>query len=152
MKPYFSQLVSIRINSITPLLPPFFCGSTAQYLACLPQYNIAFVCFKVLTHRIFLKASFTASSHLLLCVLTVILSEVFLQALTHDALWREVVSPSPHPQPGWPGLHMYDPHRQAGPAIPVGTGQLGTLGVPLPILPLLDRCMSPHLLFCLHSL
>jgi hypothetical protein len=32
-----------------------------------------------------------------------------------------VFSPAPYPQPGGPGLHMYDPQRQGGPAIPPGT-------------------------------
>jgi hypothetical protein len=33
-----------------------------------------------------------------------------------------VVSPMPNPQPGGPGLRIYDPRRQGGPAIPPGTG------------------------------
>jgi hypothetical protein len=33
-----------------------------------------------------------------------------------------IVSPAPNPQPGGPGLHIYDPRRQGGPAIPPGTG------------------------------
>jgi hypothetical protein len=32
------------------------------------------------------------------------------------------VSPAPNPQPGGPGLGIYDPRRQGGPAIPPGTG------------------------------
>jgi hypothetical protein len=32
-----------------------------------------------------------------------------------------IVSPAPNPQPGGPGLHIYDPRRQGGPAIPPGT-------------------------------
>jgi hypothetical protein len=33
-----------------------------------------------------------------------------------------IVSPAPNPQPGGPGLRIYDPQRQGGPAIPPGTG------------------------------
>jgi hypothetical protein len=33
-----------------------------------------------------------------------------------------IVSPAPNPQPGGPGLRIYDPRRQCGPAIPPGTG------------------------------
>jgi hypothetical protein len=33
-----------------------------------------------------------------------------------------IVSPAPNPQPGGPGLRIYDPRRQSGPAIPWGTG------------------------------
>jgi hypothetical protein len=33
-----------------------------------------------------------------------------------------IVSPAPNPQPGGPGLHIYDLWRQGGPAIPPGTG------------------------------
>jgi hypothetical protein len=33
-----------------------------------------------------------------------------------------IVSPAPNPQPGGPGLCIYDPRRQGGPAIPPGTG------------------------------
>jgi hypothetical protein len=33
-----------------------------------------------------------------------------------------IVSPAPNPQPGEPGLRIYDPRRQGGPAIPPGTG------------------------------
>jgi hypothetical protein len=33
-----------------------------------------------------------------------------------------IVSPAPNPQPGEPGLRIYDPRRQGGPAIPSGTG------------------------------
>jgi hypothetical protein len=32
-----------------------------------------------------------------------------------------IVSPAPNPHPG-PGLRIYDPWRQGGPAIPPGTG------------------------------
>jgi hypothetical protein len=30
-----------------------------------------------------------------------------------------IVSPAPNPQPGGPGLRIYDPRRQGGPAIPI---------------------------------
>jgi hypothetical protein len=33
-----------------------------------------------------------------------------------------IVSPAPNPQPGGPGLRIYDPQGQGGPAIPPGTG------------------------------
>jgi hypothetical protein len=33
-----------------------------------------------------------------------------------------IVSPAPNPQPGGPGLRIYDPQRQDGPAISPGTG------------------------------
>jgi hypothetical protein len=32
-----------------------------------------------------------------------------------------IVSPAPDPEPGVPGLRIYDPRRQRGPAIPRGT-------------------------------
>jgi hypothetical protein len=32
-----------------------------------------------------------------------------------------IVSPAPNPQPGGPGLCIYGPQRQSGPAIPPGT-------------------------------
>jgi hypothetical protein len=37
-------------------------------------------------------------------------------------MWGWIVSPAPNPQPGGPGLRIYDPRRQGGPAIPPGTG------------------------------
>jgi hypothetical protein len=33
-----------------------------------------------------------------------------------------IVSPAPNPQPGGPGLRIYDLQRQGGPAVPPGTG------------------------------
>jgi hypothetical protein len=33
-----------------------------------------------------------------------------------------IVSPAPNPHPGEPGLRIYDPRRQGGPAIPPDTG------------------------------
>jgi hypothetical protein len=33
-----------------------------------------------------------------------------------------IVSPAPNPQPGGPGLRIYDLRRQGGPAVPPGTG------------------------------
>jgi hypothetical protein len=33
-----------------------------------------------------------------------------------------IVSPAPNPQPGGPGLCIYDPRRQGGPDVPPGTG------------------------------
>jgi hypothetical protein len=33
-----------------------------------------------------------------------------------------IVSPAPNPQPGGPGLRIYDPWRQGGPATSPGTG------------------------------
>jgi hypothetical protein len=33
-----------------------------------------------------------------------------------------IVSPAPNPQPGGPGLRIYDSRRQGGLAIPPGTG------------------------------
>jgi hypothetical protein len=38
------------------------------------------------------------------------------------ALWDGLISPVPTPQPGAPGLHIYD--FQDGPVIPPGTGYL----------------------------
>jgi hypothetical protein len=32
-----------------------------------------------------------------------------------------IVSPAPNPQPGGPGLRIYDPQRQGGPALPPDT-------------------------------
>jgi hypothetical protein len=32
-----------------------------------------------------------------------------------------IISPAPNPQPGGPGLRIYDPRRQGWPAIPPGT-------------------------------
>jgi hypothetical protein len=52
------------------------------------------------------------------------------QTGTWPALWgfvtitflRWIVSPAPSPQPGGPGLRIYDPRRQGDPDIPPGTG------------------------------
>jgi hypothetical protein len=33
-----------------------------------------------------------------------------------------IVSPAPNSQPGGPGLRIYVPQRQGGPAMPPGTG------------------------------
>jgi hypothetical protein len=33
-----------------------------------------------------------------------------------------IIGPAPNPQPGGPGLRIYDLRRQGGPAIPPGTG------------------------------
>jgi hypothetical protein len=33
-----------------------------------------------------------------------------------------IVGAAPNPQPGGPGLGIYDPRRKGGPAIPPGTG------------------------------
>jgi hypothetical protein len=41
--------------------------------------------------------------------------------LTVDFLQGEFVSPTPNPQPGGPGLHIYIPWRLGGPVIPPGT-------------------------------
>jgi hypothetical protein len=41
--------------------------------------------------------------------------------LTVDFFRGGVVSPTPNPQPGGPGLHIYIPWRQGGPVIPPGT-------------------------------
>jgi hypothetical protein len=49
-------------------------------------------------------------------------------SVTAVFLWRGVVSPTPNPQPGGPGLRIYDTRRQGGPAKPPGTGLLGYLG------------------------
>jgi hypothetical protein len=42
--------------------------------------------------------------------------------VTINFLQGWIVSPAPGPQPGGPGLRIYDPRRQGGPAIPPGTG------------------------------
>jgi hypothetical protein len=42
--------------------------------------------------------------------------------LTITFLQGWIVSPAPNPQPGGPGLRIYDPRRQGGPDIPPGTG------------------------------
>ena len=44
------------------------------------------------------------------------------------------MSPSPNPPPGGLGLRIYDSRRQGGLVIPLGIGQLGTSGAPLPVL------------------
>jgi hypothetical protein len=46
----------------------------------------------------------------------------FMGFLNNDLLQGWIVSPAPNPQPGGPGLRIYDPRRQGGPAIPPGTG------------------------------
>jgi hypothetical protein len=38
--------------------------------------------------------------------------------------WIVSPAPTPNPQPGGPGLRIYDPRRQGGPAIPQGTGTM----------------------------
>jgi hypothetical protein len=40
--------------------------------------------------------------------------------LTITFLQGWIVSPAPNPQPGGPGLRIYDPRRRDGPAIPWG--------------------------------
>jgi hypothetical protein len=42
--------------------------------------------------------------------------------LNNNLLRGWIVNPAPNPQPGGPGLRIYDPRRQGGPAIPPGTG------------------------------
>jgi hypothetical protein len=42
--------------------------------------------------------------------------------LTITLLQGWIVSPAPNPQPRGPGLRIYDPLRQGGPAIPPGNG------------------------------
>jgi hypothetical protein len=42
--------------------------------------------------------------------------------LTISSLWGWIVSPAPNPQPGEPGLCIYDLQGQGGPTIPPGTG------------------------------
>jgi hypothetical protein len=42
--------------------------------------------------------------------------------LTITFLQGWIVTPASNPQPGGPGLRIYDPRRQGGPAIPPGTG------------------------------
>jgi hypothetical protein len=46
----------------------------------------------------------------------------------------EVVNLSPSPQIVGQSLRIYDPRRQDGLVIPLGIGQLGTSGAPLPVL------------------
>jgi hypothetical protein len=46
----------------------------------------------------------------------------FLGFVTITFLQGWIVSPAPNTQPGLPGLRIYDPRRQGGPAIPPGTG------------------------------
>jgi hypothetical protein len=50
------------------------------------------------------------------------LASPFWGLLTITFLRGWIVSAAPTPQPGRPGLHIYDPRRQSGPAIPPGTG------------------------------
>jgi len=52
---------------------------------------------------------------------------------TCDVYGGEVVSLSPSPQIVGQSLRIYDPRRQGGPVIPLGIGQLGTQGAPLPV-------------------
>jgi hypothetical protein len=42
--------------------------------------------------------------------------------ITVTLLQGWIVSPAPNPQPGGPGLRIYDPRRQGGPAVTPGTG------------------------------
>jgi hypothetical protein len=46
----------------------------------------------------------------------------FLGFLNNNLFRGWIVTPAPNPQPGGPGLRTYDPRRQGGPAIPLGTG------------------------------
>jgi hypothetical protein len=46
------------------------------------------------------------------------LASPFWDFVTITFLQGWVVSPTPNPQPGGPGLRIYDPRRQGGPAIP----------------------------------
>jgi hypothetical protein len=51
-----------------------------------------------------------------------VLASPFWGSLTITFLQGWIVSPTPNPQPGGPGLRIYDRQRQGGPAIPPGTG------------------------------
>jgi hypothetical protein len=42
--------------------------------------------------------------------------------VTVTSLQGWIFSPVPNPQPGGPGIRIYDPQRQGGPAVPPGTG------------------------------
>jgi hypothetical protein len=42
--------------------------------------------------------------------------------VTITSLQGSIVTPAPNPQPGGPGLRIYDPRGQGGRAIPPGTG------------------------------
>jgi hypothetical protein len=42
--------------------------------------------------------------------------------VTVTSLQGWIVSLTPNPQPGGPGLRIYDPQRQGGPAVPPGVG------------------------------
>jgi hypothetical protein len=44
--------------------------------------------------------------------------------VTINILRGWIVSPAANPEPGGPGLRIYDPRRQGGPAIPPGSGYL----------------------------
>jgi hypothetical protein len=44
--------------------------------------------------------------------------------LTVDIFQGGIVSPTPNPQPGGPGLHIYIPWRLGDPVIPAGTEYL----------------------------
>jgi hypothetical protein len=50
------------------------------------------------------------------------LTSLFWGFLTMTFLRGWIVSPVPNPQPGGPGLRIYDPRGQGGPATPPGTG------------------------------
>jgi hypothetical protein len=50
-------------------------------------------------------------------------AQLFLSGFsTVIVLWGGVVSPTPNPQPGEPGLCIYDPWRQGGAAVRPGIG------------------------------
>jgi hypothetical protein len=50
------------------------------------------------------------------------LASLFGGFLTIASLRDWIFSPAPNPQPGGPGLRIYDHRRQGGPTIALGTG------------------------------
>jgi hypothetical protein len=44
----------------------------------------------------------------------------FLGFLNSNILRGSIVTPAPNPQPGGPGLRIYDPRRQDGQSVPPG--------------------------------
>jgi hypothetical protein len=70
---------------------------------------------------IYLLLSLPPQPSLGLCILQKIWLNFLEASQQFSSLQGRVVSPTPNPHPGGPGLCIYIPQRQGGPVIPLGT-------------------------------
>jgi hypothetical protein len=112
---------------LTVQLPPLSCYFIPLLL--LPGFYSPFQAKTALTmplHRILSDAISFAPSRKSFCLLGhlnwVRPAGIDSGFLTMSFLWGGVVILMPNPQPGGPGLCIYNPQREGGPVIPPGTG------------------------------